>query len=207
MEDMTGDELQGFGAGPRRALALAEREARALGHDHVGTEHLLLGLLADEGSAASAALRNAGASLAAARRKVSEAVAVGTPGSSPSSMSARASRAVGRAPRFARDLGADGVGSDHLLLAVLDVEGTAGQVLRGVGVDIEQLSNALGGRTAAQAREEHADPVVSVRPSCPGCRLLLDATLIATSLPVSGARVDEVAVVSCPACGHVLGIA
>lgn len=201
------DDLTGFDAGARRALALAEREARALGHDRVGTEHLLLGLLADESSAASSALRDAGATIAAARRKVSEAVGPGEPGAAPSASSARAARAIGRAPRFARDLGAAGVSSQHLLLAVLDVEGTAGQVLRGLGVDIEQLGNALGARTATAAREEHAHPVVSVRPVCPGCRLTLDAALTATTLPVSGSpATQEVTVVSCPACGHVLGV-
>ena len=201
------DDLQGFGADARRALALADQEARLLGHDRVGTEHLLLGLLADEASPAAGALREAGATIAAARRKVTEAVGAGTPGATPSSSSARASRAIGRAPRFARDLGADGVGSEHLLLAVLDVEGTAGQVLRGLGVDVEQLGNALGARTATTEREEHAHPVVSVRPVCPGCRLTLDAALVATPLPVSGsAEVHGITVVSCPACGHALGV-
>lgn len=201
------DDLRGFGADARRALALADQEARLLGHDRVGTEHLLLGLLADEASPAARALREAGATIAAARRKVTEAVGAGTPGATPSSSSARASRAIGRAPRFARDLGADGVGSEHLLLAVLDVEGTAGQVLRGLGVDVEQQGNALGARTATTAREEHAHPVVSVRPVCPGCRLTLDAALVATPLPVSGsAEVHGITVVSCPACGHALGV-
>lgn len=201
------DDLRGFGADARRALTLAEQEARLLGHDRVGTEHLLLGLLADEASAASRALRDGGAALAAARRKVTEAVGAGQPGAAPTASSARASRAIGRAPRFARDLGADGVGSEHLLLAVLDVEGTAGQVLRGLGVDIEQLGNTLGARTVTAAREEHAHPVVSVRPVCPGCRLTLDAALVATPLPVSGSPdLHEITIVSCPACGHTLGL-
>lgn len=201
------DDLRGFDADARRALVLAEQEARLLGHDRVGTEHLLLGLLADGTSAAATALRDAGATIDAARRKVAEAVGSGPPGTTPASSSARASRAIGRAPRFARDLGADGVGSEHLLLAVLDVEGTAGQVLRGLGVDIEQLGNALGARTATAAREEHAHPVISVKPTCPGCRLTLDATLTATPLPVSGTPDRQgVTVVSCPACGHTLGI-
>lgn len=201
------DDLRGFDADARHALVLAEQEARLLGHDRVGTEHLLLGLLADDTSAAATTLRDAGATIDAARRKVAEAVGSGTPGATPAASSARASRAIGRAPRFARDLSADGVGSAHLLLAVLDVEGTAGQVLRGLGVDIEQLSNALGARTATAAREEHAHPVISVKPICPGCRLTLDATLTGTPLPISGAPDRQgVTVVSCPACGHTLGI-
>ena len=41
-------ELQGFDAVAARAVALAEIEARQLGHDRVGTEHLLLGLLTND---------------------------------------------------------------------------------------------------------------------------------------------------------------
>lgn len=202
------DDLQGFSAGARRALLLAEREARSLGHEQVGTEHVLLGLLAEEGTAAAQALQDAGATVSAVRRKVIEAVGPATPGVVEPAASPRATRAIGRAPRFARDLGSDVVHSDHLLLAVLDVEGTAGQVLRGLGVDIEHLGTALGARTVTATREDHHPPgAVTVQPVCPGCQMRLDASLVGTVVPLSGqAEEREVTVVSCPACGHALGV-
>lgn len=201
------DALHGFSAGARRSLMLAEREARSLGHDRVGTEHVLLGLLADEDGAASAALRDAGAALPAARRKVAEAVGPATrSGDAPIAPSPRCTRAVGRAPRFARDQQADVVGSDHLLLAVLDVEGTAGQVLRGLGVDIEHLRAALGARPAAPARAVVPDPPPAT-PTCPTCHALV-TDVVATVVPAHGhPDVDDVLLVSCQACGTVLGVA
>ena len=67
------DELRGFDEAATRAVALAAREARELGHDRVGTEHVLLGLLTNH-SETSTTLTDAGVTLAAARTKVIEAV-------------------------------------------------------------------------------------------------------------------------------------
>ncbi len=201
------EDLQGYSAGARRALLEAERESRSLGHDRVGTEHLLLGLLADEDGPASNALREAGVTLTAARRKVAEAVGpVSGDGGDPTS-TPRCTRAVGRAPRFARDQHADVVGSEHLLLAVLDVEGTAGQVLRGLGVDVEHLRAALGARPATTGRDEERRQAAAVpAPACPGCGTAV-AGVAATAVPVMGASLDEVTLLTCPACGTVLGTA
>lgn len=201
------DPLQGFSAGARRALVLAEGEARSMRHDLVGTEHLLLGLLADDGIRTTAMLRDAGTTLSAARRKVAEAVGPGT-GSSPTrTTSPRAVRAIGRAPRLARDHGADIVGEEHLLLAVLDVEGTAGQVLRGLGVDIEQLRGALGGQASAgaEADDPPPDPSTLPPPHCPSCHAALDAGVVGTLVPVLGqATPSDAVILSCPACGTVV---
>jgi ATP-dependent Clp protease ATP-binding subunit ClpA len=220
-----GDDLQGFSAEARRALQLAAREARSMGHGRVGTEHVLLGLLADKGTPAATALRAGGATLAATRRKVSEAVGPGEAGGrassathgEPSATSARATRALGRAPRFARDQQADAVDSDHLLLAVLDVEGTAGQVLRGLGIDIEQLRSALGAKerptpsasaltTAATAPTAPTAPT-ALPPQCPSCQAPLDAGVTGTIVPVTGqAGGRDVVLLACPTCGYTLGV-
>ena len=68
-------EAEGFDEVAARALVLADFEAGQLGHDRVGTEHLLLGLLTND-SATSKMLSDAGVTLAAARNKVSEAVGI-----------------------------------------------------------------------------------------------------------------------------------
>lgn len=199
------DDLRGFSAGARRALELAEQEARALGHDRVGTEHVLLGVLASEDGQSSAALREAGATLDAARRKVVEAVGPVAAGGGDPSSTPRCARAVRRAPRFARDQQSDVVGSDHLLLAVLDVEGTAGQVLRGLGVDVEHLRTALGARPTAVPRDEERRHAVAVpSAACPGCGTTV-TSVTAIVVPVMGASLDEVTLLTCPACGAVIG--
>lgn len=202
------DDLQGFGLGARHAVVAAHEEAQDLGHDRVGTEHLLLGLLADDELAP--VVQETGAALPAARRKVLEAVPKPADGSRlvPLPRTPRCARAIGRAPRFARAAGAELVGSDHLLLAVLDVEGTAGQVLRGLGVDVEHLRSALGGRSDRHhvaAGADRTGPPASPAPRCPRCEADLGG-VTATPLPATGATTGTVEAISCPTCGAVLGI-
>jgi ATP-dependent Clp protease ATP-binding subunit ClpA len=203
----TPPDLQGFAADARHAVHLAIDEARALGHDRVGTEHLLLGLLASRDTSAALVLDEAGAGLPSARRKVTEAVGTGGAGDGAPTWSPRATRALGRAPRFARDDRAPTVGSEHLLLAVLDVEGTAGQVLRGLSVDLEQLRAALaGGRDGAPDQPAAVPPAHTVALTCPGCHGPLDTGVLGTEVPVLGAESQPVTVLSCPSCGTVLGV-
>jgi ATP-dependent Clp protease ATP-binding subunit ClpC len=217
-------DLAGFGLDARRAIAAAEREARELGHAVVGTEHLLLGLLADETSAAAAALREAGATLSAARAKVREAVGVRsgvTVDEESQSASARATRALGRASRFSHSRRAPAVTSEHLLEGVLDVEGTAGQVLRGIGVDVEGLRARLAGEPAgavvhafAVGGDGHAEPEAddvasTVAPRCPSCDMPLDESLVWSTLTATsraGDALRDALVFSCAACGETLGV-
>lgn len=205
-------DLRGFSPAARRAVALAEREAQSLGHGRVGTEHLLLGLLAAEDGTADEALRTAGASLTALRRKVIEAVGPGTADGAAPGWTARAGRALGRAPRFARDAGGDLVAPDHVLLGVLDVEGTAGQVLRGLGVDLEALRSGLHGAGNEATGEAAPEPPAASRPPavpahCPTCHDPVAGGLQSSEVPLRGpAERRVVVVVSCPACGTVFGV-
>ena len=208
--DAAPDGLDGFTTGARRALSLAEREARSLGHPHVGTEHVLLGLLSEEGGAAAEVLQTSGIHATSVRRKVAEAVGAGHPGETEPVRSARAARAIARAPRFARDAGSAAVGSDHLLLAVLDVEGTAGQVLRGLGADVEHLRATLGARpvvttNGADTAPARPDPAVE-RPRCPSCGAPLDGGVQASVVTATGhGEATDAVLLSCPMCGVVLG--
>jgi len=67
-----------FTAESRRAVVHAQEEARLLGHDHVGSEHILLGLMSDDEGLACRVLAAAGVTLPAARRRVAEAHGTGT---------------------------------------------------------------------------------------------------------------------------------
>lgn len=197
-----------------QVVARATAEARALGHPHVGTEHLLLGLLSDEGDGPALLLRDAGASLAAARHKVTEVVSSedGTAaGELP--FTARAQRALDRAARFSRQNREPEVTANDVLLGVLDVEGLACQVLRGLGVDVGNLRNALvatrSGADSSVGLEapstEPAEP--SVEPRCPWCQAALDGSLAETVLTTQGdVEQSTVSVVFCGSCGATLGI-
>src|SRR5690349_16673014 len=69
--------IEQFSADARRALAASEREARLLGHDRVATEHVLLGILRDDGSVAAQALRVLGVTYRKARRRIVRLVDAG----------------------------------------------------------------------------------------------------------------------------------
>ena len=68
------DALEGLSDAVRAAIGAAEAEAVAAGLGRLGTEHLLLGVLAGSGTIGAAALEAAGIRMAAAQRKVAEAV-------------------------------------------------------------------------------------------------------------------------------------
>jgi ATP-dependent Clp protease ATP-binding subunit ClpA len=216
-DDTKPGELEGFDASAQRAVRLAEAEARKLGHDRVGTEHLLLGLLSDDTSVAAIALGEAGVTVAAARHKAGEALgrSPGTSTSVESSLprSARATRALGRAVRFAHARHSAGVGCEHVLLGVLDVEGTAGQVLRGLGVDVDRLRATLDDVTGADGagagtkrqRVEPARPTM-IRVNCASCGCDLDDELAYRTLTAQGPEGPrDVVVYACGTCGCAIG--
>ena len=154
--------LDRYSAEARKAVALAHDEAHRLGHPYIGTEHLLLGLLAEGDNAAARSLQRAGASLALCREKVAEALAsrsgprarsdlTGGP-SELLEMTDRATRALDRAGRLSARLKSDEVQTSHMLVSVLDVEGTAGQVLRGLSVDLTAVRDGLAGQVTTAGR-------------------------------------------------------
>jgi ATP-dependent Clp protease ATP-binding subunit ClpA len=195
-------------------VALAAREAAELGHDCVGTEHLLLGLLTNN-SQTSTRLTDAGVTLAAARIKVSEAVGPRSerqagPGG-PLRRTPRAGRALGRAARFAHVDGSHVITSDHVLRGVLAVEGTAGQVLRGLGVDVASLRLSLEVEDTKRAPEplrEH-DSRATSSPRCPACNVGLDEGLVCRVIAATTdwGEARNAVVFSCGVCGWVLSAA
>ena len=210
--------LEGYSVDARRVVSLATAEARQLGHSRVGTEHLLLGLLADSDGSTAATLRSAGATLAGARFTVSSVLTESTEARADDELpyTPRAQRALERAGRFARRSRDPEVTPDHVLLGVLDVEGLACQVMRGLGVDLARLRASIVatepdaeiaavGESAPEPESESLAP--PVRPRCPYCSEELDGNLAET---VVVARRDDgtntnVNVVYCTACGISLG--
>ncbi|MBB6118572.1 Clp protease N-terminal domain-containing protein [Nocardiopsis algeriensis] len=129
-----------FGKRARRVVALAEEEARELHHDHIGTGHLLLGLLREGESAAALALADLGVGHGSALAGVVGEVGRGR--GRPAGhilFTPRAKDSLEQSLREALLLGHKYIGAEHLLLGLLPVEGTAGRVLRGLGVSPEQV--------------------------------------------------------------------
>ena len=202
-----------FDDAARRVVARAEDEARRLGHTQVGTEHLLLGLLGEAGGGVAEALAGAGATFEGARQKVVEAVGAGQPATDRAELpqTARARRALDRASRFSLQARVARIGPEHVLLGVLDVEGTAGQVLRGLGVDVAALRNAVDriDLTEGTGPEPPPEPPSARRqPSCPLCGATLAGTLRTAYVPAQdqegGSR--DLLVAFCGSCGSALGL-
>lgn len=124
----------------QRVLAAANDEAARLHHEYIGTEHLLLALTADEGGVAVAALQNLGVKLGDVRTRIETTVRPGKPGEPPGKRpyTTRTQRVLQLSESAARELGHSYVGTEHLLLGMLDEQkGIAAQVLVDAGVRAE----------------------------------------------------------------------
>ena len=131
----------------RRVIVLAQEEARLLGHGHIGTEHLLLGLLGEPQAVAARALESLDISLPAVRRQVEEAIGRGPQprsgdGSIPFTPGAK--RALELALREALRLDHNYIGTEHILLGVLrEGTGPAATVLLAAGADLDRVRSAV----------------------------------------------------------------
>ena len=124
----------------RRVVVLAREEAGTLGHDYIGTEHILLGLLREGEGVAARALEAMGVSLEAARQHVEEIIGRGQQvpsGRMP--FTPRARRVLELALREALQLGHNHIGPEHVLLGLIrEGDGVAAQVLVRLGADLNQ---------------------------------------------------------------------
>jgi ATP-dependent Clp protease ATP-binding subunit ClpC len=175
--------LQRFDDDAQAAIDGAYRVAREMGHGQVGTEHLLLGILGEFHNSAAAALAACGATSEACQVKVAEAVAAKRSGTRVTELTLtdRANLALERAGRLSLRQRCNHVEVRHILLSVLNVEGTAGQVLRGLAVDPDCVRQRLM-TTFDEIRENAnsqppADQADAVQPRCSRCGSNLDSTL------------------------------
>ncbi|NLC45432.1 MAG: ATP-dependent Clp protease ATP-binding subunit [Clostridiales bacterium] len=129
----------------QRALIYSQEEARNLGHNYVGTEHLLLGLLKEGEGAAAQVLKGHGIDIEEIREKIEELVGKGnfnfTEGFG---YTPRTKRIMELSFYEARNLGHNYVGTEHLLLALIrEGEGVASRVLKDSGVDLQQTREQI----------------------------------------------------------------
>jgi ATP-dependent Clp protease ATP-binding subunit ClpC len=124
----------------RRVVVLAQEEARVLNHAHIGTEHLLLGLVHEGEGVAARALESLGISRPAVRREVKEIIGRGEqPPSEHIPFTPRAKKVLELSLRESNQLGHTYVGTEHLLLGLLrEGEGVAAQVLVRMGTDLNR---------------------------------------------------------------------
>jgi len=120
---------------------LAQEEARLLNHGFIGTEHLLLGLIAERNGVAAKALGRLGITLDRARAKVEETLGLSgmAPTGSPP-FTPRAKKVMELSLREALDLGHNYISTEHMLLGIVqEGEGVACQVLVSLGADLTRV--------------------------------------------------------------------
>jgi Clp amino terminal domain, pathogenicity island component len=131
----------------QRAVHYAKIEAGRLGHDRVGTEHLLLGLLHDQACLAAATLGRLEIQPETVRRRVEETVGRGPPHDGyPGHLPATRPFTIvlGLAGREAMELEHDRLGTEHLLLGLAsEGEGVAAGVLQELGAGLLELREAV----------------------------------------------------------------
>jgi ATP-dependent Clp protease ATP-binding subunit ClpC len=205
----------------RRVVVLAQEEARGLGHDYIGTEHLLLGLLAQPDGIAVTALGSQGVSIEVAREHVAEIVGPGKgmiAGHIP--FTKRAKNVLESSLREARTLGGDDIDTQHILLGILDApDCVACEVLESMGPSLSQIRDAvadaidaLPGAPPAESTIGRAAAEIAVAegPACAGCGGMLEVTAvhrdveIRASSGMGGPIMTRIAY--CGACGRTIGI-
>jgi ATP-dependent Clp protease ATP-binding subunit ClpC len=132
--------MERFTQRARRVLSLAHQEAERARNNNIGTEHLLLGLMDEEGGVAGRVLRELGM----ASERVREVIARVTTASNTFDanhveLAADTQQVLEHAVEEARRLGHHYIGTEHILLGLVRVEGTAMEVLRRLGVTADQI--------------------------------------------------------------------
>jgi ATP-dependent Clp protease ATP-binding subunit ClpA len=125
----------------RRALILAQKESCLLEHSVIGSEHLLLGLIAEEEGIAAKVLESLGISLSVARSQVEEMVGPAAKGSKESPpFTTEAKNVLELSLREALQLHHSYIGTEHILLGLVrQDEGLAAKFLQSLGVDLPRV--------------------------------------------------------------------
>src|SRR5689334_3438753 len=139
------DLFERFTERARQVVVLAQDEARALKHNYIGTEHILLGLLREEEGLAARVLDNLDITVEEVRAQVARIVGQGdevTTGQIP--FTPRAKKVLELALREALSLGHNYIGTEHILLGLVrENEGVAARILLDFDADAEKIRNEI----------------------------------------------------------------
>ena len=144
------DRFDKFTDRARKVLTLAQDEAQRFNHNYIGTEHLLLGLVREGEGVAARVLENMNVELAKVRTAVEFIIGRGDrPVVGEVGLTPRAKRVIELAIDEARRLGHNYIGTEHLLLGLLQAGGRVPQALAALGLTQELAE----GQVAAQLAE------------------------------------------------------
>ncbi|TMV44122.1 ATP-dependent Clp protease ATP-binding subunit [Paenibacillus mesophilus] len=155
----------------QKVLALAQEEAVRLGHNNIGTEHILLGLIREGDGIAAKALVALGLSLEKIQDEVESLIGRGQEQPSNIAYTPRAKKVIELSMDEARKLGHTYVGTEHILLGLIrEGEGVAARVLNNLGVSLnkarQQVLQLLGSSEAVSS--SHSAPANVNTPTLDG---------------------------------------
>src|SRR5436309_350935 len=144
----------------RQVVVLAQDEARALKHNYIGTEHILLGLLREEEGLAARVLESLDITVEEVRAQVARIVGQGdevTTGQIP--FTPRAKKVLELALREALSLGHNYIGTEHILLGLVrENEGVAARILLDFDADAEKIRNEIIRMLSGPGRRQQGGP-------------------------------------------------
>ena len=211
------DMFERFTKRARHAVVLAQEEARRLGHDYIGPEHVLLGLLGVPDGVAARALQHIGVSLTATRTGIESLVARGSAsvtGHIP--FTAASKKVLELSLREALQLGHNYIGTEHVLLGLVrSGDGPAAQVLEdqagsltavreAVLAEISRTGTGETGSSSRSGRTPAAEAVISTAQALAGgapvgshhlleAMVLLEGSLAGNTLAALGVDADALA--------------
>ncbi|WP_188456355.1 ATP-dependent protease ATP-binding subunit ClpC [Virgibacillus oceani] len=142
----------------QKVLALSQEEAVRLGHNNIGTEHILLGLVREGEGIAAKALQSLGLEVGKIQEEVEQLIGVGKQAMQTIHYTPRAKKVVELSQDEARKLGHSYVGTEHILLGLIrEGEGVAARVLSNLGVSLnkarQQVLQLLGSNESQAGRQ------------------------------------------------------
>ncbi|QNP30434.1 ATP-dependent Clp protease ATP-binding subunit [Cylindrospermopsis curvispora] len=128
-----------------RVIMLAQEEARRLGHNFVGTEQILLGLIGEGTGVAAKVLTDLGVTLKDARREVEKIIGRGSGFVPPEiPFTPKVKSLFEQSFREAHGLGHNYINTEHLLLGLTDAgEGVAAKVLKSLGIELQTVRSRV----------------------------------------------------------------
>jgi ATP-dependent Clp protease ATP-binding subunit ClpC len=147
--------MERFTQRARRVLSIAHQEAERMRHNYIGTEHLLLGLMLEEGGVAARVLQELGLEIERVQEIIERLVGIGQSKTSRPELSPGMQKVLENALEQARKLGHHYIGVEHLLLGMVEHnEGVAIDALTRMGVTPEQIRR----QTQRVLRETRSQP-------------------------------------------------
>lgn len=150
----------------QKVLSFAQEEAVRLGHNNIGTEHILLGLIREGDGIAAKALLGLGLGLEKIQEEVEALIGRGQEQQASIAYTPRAKKVIELSMDEARKLSHTYVGTEHMLLGLIrEGEGVAARVLNNLGVSLnkarQQVLHLLGNNEATSSAHTHAPANVS----------------------------------------------